>query len=107
MPKVTSEVFKAVQDALERYEAEISGTPMTPSTKKTYILHAEHFVRWLNDDFEPGATLKRKGTESGLPFDTWDIHNPTSGCLILPPYIQTYRTLSAMNSSWRVSIVSS
>lgn len=59
MPKVSSEVLKAVQDALERYEVEISGTPMTPSTKRTYILHAGNFVRWLDDDFEPGSTLKR------------------------------------------------
>ena len=58
MPKVSSEVLKAVRDALERYEAEVTDTPLTPSAKKTYILHAEHFVRWLNDDFEPGATLK-------------------------------------------------
>lgn len=107
MPKVTSEVLKAVRDALERYEAEISVTPMTPSTKKTYLLHAGTFVRWLNDDFEPGATLKRLGTESGLPSDMWDIQNPTPGRLILPPYIHTYRPLSAMNSGWGASVVAS
>ena len=60
MPKVSSEVLRAVRDALGKYEAEISDTPMTRNTKKTYILHAEHFVRWLNDDFEPGATLKKQ-----------------------------------------------
>ena len=59
MPKVSDEVLRAARDALERYEAEVSDTPMTSNTKKTYVLHAERFVRWLGDDFEPGATLKR------------------------------------------------
>ena len=59
-PKVSDEVLSAARDALERYEAEISGTPMTPNTKETYILHAERFVRWPGDDFQPGATLKRQ-----------------------------------------------
>ena len=59
MPKVSDEVLRAVQDALERYEAEVSDTLMASNTKKTYVLHAEHFVRWLGDDFELGATLKR------------------------------------------------
>ena len=58
MPKVSSEVLKTVQKALVRYEAEVEDTPLAPSAKKTYLLHAENFVRWLSDDFEPGATLK-------------------------------------------------
>ena len=60
MPKVSDKVLSAARDALERYEADVSNTPMTPNTKKTYILHAERFARWLGDDFEPGATLKRQ-----------------------------------------------
>ena len=60
MPKVNSEVLKSVEDALEKYEAEISIAPLKPRSKQTYTRHARHFVRWLKDDFEPGATLKNQ-----------------------------------------------
>ena len=59
MPKVSPEILKAVQDALDRYEREVEDTPLTTSAKNTYLLHARNFVRWLEDDFEPGATLKK------------------------------------------------
>jgi hypothetical protein len=51
------EAFREIRDALDRYEQAVSETDCTDSTKQTYILHAQHFVRWLNDDFEPGRTL--------------------------------------------------
>lgn len=59
MAKVSIEVLNAVQDALERYETEVEDSPLRRSAKDTYVLHARHFVRWLEDDFEPGASLKR------------------------------------------------
>ena len=59
MPKVSPEILKAVQDALDRYEREVEDTPLATSAQNTYLLHARHFVRWLDDDFEPGATLKK------------------------------------------------
>ena len=59
MPKVTPEVLKSVQDALEEYKKSVSDTALRPRSKETYLLHAEHFVRWLEDDFEPGATLEK------------------------------------------------
>ena len=58
MPKVSPEILKAVKDALDSYEKEVERTPLTASAKNTYLLHARNFVRWLDDDFEPGATLK-------------------------------------------------
>ena len=33
---------------------------MTPSTKRTYLLHAENFVRWLSDDFNPGVNSRQR-----------------------------------------------
>ena len=68
MPKVNTEVLKSVQEALERYKETVSDTALSPCyppaldsprSKETYLLHAEHFVRWLADDFEPGATLEK------------------------------------------------
>ena len=60
MPKVSANISIAVQDALERYKEVVEATEMTLTSKKTYLLHAKHFVRWLADDFEPGAKLGKK-----------------------------------------------
>ncbi len=59
MPKVNLEVLRSVQNALEDYKKAVSDTALSPRSKETYLLHAEHFVRWLDDDFEPGATLEK------------------------------------------------
>ena len=58
MPEISPEALKTVQEALERYVLEVESSNCRPSSKWTYILHARHFVRWLDDDFEPGGTLK-------------------------------------------------
>ena len=58
MPKINAEALKAVKGALSKYADEINGTNLRPNSKETYILHADNFVRWLEDDFEPGGTLK-------------------------------------------------
>ena len=56
MPKrrVTRECLKQVQDALETYREEVEATNLGPSTKGTYLRHAETFVRWLDGNFDPG-----------------------------------------------------
>jgi hypothetical protein len=54
MPKVSLEALREVQQALERYEAEVEATNLTEDSKQTYLGHTRHFVRWLNDDFIPG-----------------------------------------------------
>ena len=67
MPKLDRDVMRPVQDALGSYEEEVEATECTRSTKNTYLLHARQFVRWLNDDFEPGVTLRdgRRGRRGG------------------------------------------
>jgi len=52
---VSSKTFEDVEAALREYEEEVRASNMTPSTKATYLRHAEHFVRWLKGDFVPGA----------------------------------------------------
>ena len=59
MPKVSHDVLQRVRAAFERYQAEVDAAPLAPYTKHTYLLHAEHFVRWLDDDFEPG--IRKRG----------------------------------------------
>ena len=56
--KVSAEALEAVELALGKYMNEVEASLLRPATKKTHILHAQYFVRWLKDDFEPGATLR-------------------------------------------------
>ena len=65
MPKIDGESLSQVQATLENYEEAVNATLMTEQSKKTYLLHAKNFVRWLDDDFEPGATLRQ--TNRGAP----------------------------------------
>jgi len=58
MPKVSQDTLTQVLNALEQYKAEISGAPLADSTKATHVLHANNFVRWLQDDFEPGVNKR-------------------------------------------------
>ncbi len=60
MPKVSPTTLREVREALRRYERIVAASPMRESTKKTYLLHSNNFVRWLADDFEPGASVGRR-----------------------------------------------
>ncbi len=46
---------KQVAEALEVYREEVEAALLKRSTKDTYLLHAENFVRWLHGNFEPGS----------------------------------------------------
>ena len=69
MPKINDDALRQVQAALDRYGAEVNESLLARTTKDTYLLHARNFVRWLDDDFEPGATLSSR---------TWKNNQPTS-----------------------------
>ena len=60
MPKVSQDALNQVKNALEQYEREVNGTPMANNTKNTYLLHSRNFVRWLNDDFQPGVNVSSR-----------------------------------------------
>lgn len=59
MPKLDWETLRRVRVALRLYEQEVERSPLTLQSKATYILHADQFVRWLGDDFEPGEKVRR------------------------------------------------
>ena len=58
MPKVSQEVLAAVRKALGQWEEEVRDSNLAPKAKNTYLLHPNNFVRWLDDDFKPGARLR-------------------------------------------------
>lgn len=43
---------------LDQYVEDVEASGLSSSSKRTYILFAEQFVRWVNRDFEPGARAK-------------------------------------------------
>ena len=64
--KVRPETLREVEEALERYRTEVGKSRLRPSAKRTYLLHSTNFVRWLDDDFEPGGSL-----EPVMHFSPW------------------------------------
>ena len=50
-PQALSEVETALQDYIRVVEA--SGMALT--SRKTYIIHADQFARWLKREFQPGV----------------------------------------------------
>ena len=60
MPQINVDALRQVQEALDRYEAEVNESLLARTTKDTYLTHARNFVRWLDDDFEPGGTLSSR-----------------------------------------------
>ena len=57
MAEINPQELLSVKSALARYETEVKASKLQSSAKKTYLLHAEHFVRWLEGDFTPGGSL--------------------------------------------------
>ena len=59
MAKVSEMMLQAVQAALQAYEEEVMASTMSKNSKHTYIHRAQIFVRWLDDDFTPGARINK------------------------------------------------
>ena len=57
MSQIGSEALRDVHAAFDKYVALVQQSAMEESAKKTYLVHAYNFVRWLGDDFTPGARL--------------------------------------------------
>ena len=60
MSRISQQALDEVFGALEKYISEVSDAPLTDNTKATYQLHATNFVRWLNNDFEPGVRRRKE-----------------------------------------------
>ena len=58
MPKVSHDVLQQVRAAFDRYRAEVLAASLERYTERTYIQRVDQFVRWLNDEFEPGIRKK-------------------------------------------------
>jgi hypothetical protein len=57
-PKVMPAVIFGAESALSAYRFEIESSDLSASSKETYLLHAEQFVRWMKGEFKPGSHVK-------------------------------------------------
>ena len=60
-PQALSEVETALQDYIRVVET--SGMALT--SRKTYINHADQFVRWLKQEFQPGVHAGNRRPKHG------------------------------------------
>ena len=59
MLQITELALQEVKVALEGYREAVEATLLANDTKRTYLRHAETFVRWLEGDFRPGGQASR------------------------------------------------
>lgn len=57
MTKIADATMKELERLLDEYRRVLSNSPLSLTTKNSYRVHAEYFVRRLDDDFEPGAMV--------------------------------------------------
>jgi len=55
--QVSQQALNEVEAALKRYRHEVEEAPLAPATQRTYLQHAESFVRWLRGEFTPGEKV--------------------------------------------------
>ena len=84
MMQVSAAALQAVEQALRRYEEEVGRTRMKDSARRTYLLHARNFVRWLKGEFVPGG----KGVPAARGWnwlaDGWTIDQRTGAFIFRP-----------------------
>jgi hypothetical protein len=57
--KISATALAEVQRALDCDRELVEQHPrLAPTTQQTYLLRATNVVRWLDDEFERGATLQ-------------------------------------------------
>ena len=58
---MTKEEFRKELDRqFAKYEKVVNGAGLKEKTIKTYLVHPANFIKWFDNKFIPGATLKKK-----------------------------------------------
>jgi hypothetical protein len=53
--RISDKALREIESALAEYGRQVNSSPLTESTKQTYLLHAGHFVAWLRNEFVSGG----------------------------------------------------
>ena len=46
-------------ELLDEYAETVTKSPLTESSQRDYVGFAQMFVRWVDNDFDPGANVRR------------------------------------------------
>jgi hypothetical protein len=57
MAEISQCQLSAVEEVFRRYTEVVNDLKLRDSSKRTYLLHADQFVRWLAGRFTPGEPL--------------------------------------------------
>lgn len=57
MPKVGPETLATIQLAFQVYKHELTASNLSDAAKYDYDRFVDQFIRWLKDEFKPGAKL--------------------------------------------------
>ena len=60
MAEINPDALRVVKTAHQRYQDEVEASMLQDSSKQTYLLHSEQFIRWLEGQFTPGAKVRRQ-----------------------------------------------
>ena len=66
MPKISEPALREVNQALERFAAEVRQSRLKPSSQDTRISQASMFVRWLADNYAPRSRAGRQSLNSEM-----------------------------------------
>ena len=58
MAKVNREFLEDLRAAFELYSEAVNQTTLSRHSKRTYLSDVQRFIRWLEDEFEPGRRGK-------------------------------------------------
>jgi hypothetical protein len=53
--RLSTTAMAELEAAWQEYRADVAATDLSESSKATYIDMANHFMRWLRGDFDPGS----------------------------------------------------
>ena len=63
--RISRHAIDESERAFKEYEIEVETSGMALTSSKTYIIHADRFVRWLKREFQPGTHTGNRRPKRG------------------------------------------
>ncbi|MDE2718837.1 MAG: hypothetical protein OXI33_17740 [Chloroflexota bacterium] len=63
--RVSRDALAEIEQAYEEYKQVVKTSGMALTSRKTYIIHADRFFRWLKREFQPGVHAGNRRPKRG------------------------------------------
>ena len=63
--RISYKALAEVEQAYAEYKQVVETSSMALTSRKTYIIHADQFVRWLKQEFQPGVHVGNRRPKRG------------------------------------------